>query len=86
MPSYVYEISYRNQTRTVRIRKSNPKGWIGQVVIEAFPDIELHDPMLVSAIVRSELIPVEGQCGQWLLSHAEWASRLSIKVVEDKAR
>ena len=86
MPTFTYQIEYRGHTKSVRIRKSNPKGWIGQVVQEAFPGFEVTEPILFGKITRAQLAPDKTHAGKWRLQCNDEGSGFSLSVVETKGR
>lgn len=71
MPLYTYVLSYGQQTKVRQLRKSNYRGWISQVVAEAFPELAHGDasarlmrasPEAVLELERawSVVVPLEG--------------------------
>ena len=86
MPTFTYQIAYRGQTKSVCIRRSNPKGWIGQVVNEAFPSLKITEPSLFGKIIRAELSPIRTRAGNWRLLCGDEDAGFSLYVVESKSR
>lgn len=44
MPLFRYTITCGNETRTAEIRKSNPQGWVAEVIAKLFPEITSTRP------------------------------------------
>lgn len=81
MPLFTYTISRGAETRTVRLRKSNPKGWLPEAISDAFPEVARR---LGHGIWRLELEPIPGARQTWRGELEDEGAILSVFVTQTR--
>ena len=82
MPLYTYVMSYKGHTTAYQERRSNPKGWIMQVVASSFPGLIKTNAL--TSIMSAGVTPVTGMIKTWRVSTLVEGEPFEMHIVETK--
>jgi hypothetical protein len=83
MPLYTYVMNHNGQTKVHQTRKSNFKGWLGEIILSSFPQITFTENGRTSTM-NWNAVPVPDMIRTWRLVNTTSKGELVVYIIETR--